>query len=86
MNELEKLFLEYRDCLGFGDLQSLEQQCRFEEALAELICREVGHDFGPDQCGRPEHDLCYRCLKLATVCGFRRCAGGYEQLVKAKVE
>jgi len=36
----------------------------FEDKFLELICEVKGHAIGPDQCGKPEHDLCYRCRRL----------------------
>lgn len=38
----------------------------YEDLMIEVICELDGHDIGPDQCGIPEHDLCYRCGTLRT--------------------
>lgn len=59
-----KLFDGYSEWLGLGDYESLGQQCNFEDAFNKLICDVRGHDIGPDHCGKPEHDLCYRCQRL----------------------
>ncbi len=57
-----KLFGQYRDAFGLGD--SLDRQCEFEDKFVALICQLQGHEIGPDQCSKPEHDLCYRCQRL----------------------
>lgn len=31
---------------------------------AITVCSKVGHDWYPDLCGRPEHDLCARCEEV----------------------
>jgi hypothetical protein len=56
------LFKEYRG--SFGMEESSEEQCTFEQKFTELECKLLGHDIGPDQCGIPEHDYCYRCHQL----------------------
>jgi len=63
------LFDKYSEYLGladtdFPDLNPQALQCEFEDKFNELICEHRGHVIGPDQCGKPEHDLCYRCKKL----------------------
>ena len=65
------LFAQYRESFGLADAdfpeyQPQQKQCDFEDAFTALICEYHGHEIGPDQCGKPEHDLCYRCHKLRT--------------------
>ena len=31
-----------------------------DDAIREY-CKELGHEVVPDQCGKPEHDLCVYC-------------------------
>lgn len=50
----------------FPTMQPEDEQCEFELKFRELICDYSGHDIGPDQCGKPEHEYCYRCHKLRT--------------------
>lgn len=33
-----------------------------EQPVLELICEVDGHDPGPDQCNKPEHDHCGICM------------------------
>lgn len=66
IDEVIKLFLHYRDSLGISDNPDLERAIDFEDKFCEWICSVKGHEIGPDQCGRPEHDLCYVCDQLAT--------------------
>lgn len=66
--EVIHLFDEYSEFFGlddaaFPDSKPQRMQCDFEYAVNELICKLRGHEIGPDQCGKPEHDLCYRCGK-----------------------
>ena len=66
-----ELFEEYAKDFGLADAEypcenHQERACEFEEKFRELICEYRGHEIGPDQCGKPEHDFCYRCHKLRT--------------------
>lgn len=58
----------------FPDHQPQNRQCDFEDQFKALVCEYKGHDIGPDQCGKPEHDFCYRCHKLKTVIEQEACA------------
>ena len=63
------LLAEYSEHFGMADADfpeddPQEQQCIYEEKFLALICRWKGHEIGPDMCGKPEHDLCYRCREL----------------------
>jgi hypothetical protein len=65
------LFNDYAECFGLSDADfpgcaPQHRQCDFEDKFRLLICEHKGHDIGPDQCGKPEHDLCYRCRQLRT--------------------
>jgi len=64
LDEVIQLFEKCRESFGCDDTSDLYEQCEFEDHVCKLICKAVGHDIGPDQCGRPEHDLCYRCRRL----------------------
>lgn len=62
------LFDQYAECFGLCDHQFpnkrfQEQQCEFEEKFNEIVCEFLGHNIGPDQCNKREHDYCYRCSK-----------------------
>jgi len=64
-----ELFESVQEYLGLSDarfpvMEPQTKQCDYEDAFNELICRYLGHDIEPDQCGKPEHDLCYRCKQL----------------------
>jgi len=61
MDELIELFDKHREYFGLSDC--LEEQCEFEDKFNALVCELRGHDIGPDHCGIPEHDLCYRCQR-----------------------
>jgi hypothetical protein len=65
------LFTEHAEFFGLTNADSpdknpQDRQCDFEDKFRLLICEHKGHDIGPDQCGKPEHDLCYRCRQLRT--------------------
>jgi len=62
LGEMIALFEHFRE--AFGNDEYMDEQCVFEDDFCKLICKAVGHDIGPDQCGRPDHDLCYRCRRL----------------------
>lgn len=69
--EFVALFDEYRDYFGltnaeFPEMEPEDKQCDYEIKVCELICKYKGHDIGPDQCGKPEHDYCYRCQRMKT--------------------
>ena len=66
-----ELFDEYEDyfCLSdadFPDEMPQTRQCEYVDKFLALICEAKGHAIGPDQCGIPEHDYCYRCRRLRT--------------------
>lgn len=63
-DKMIELFDEYRDSFGIDLEDQLDRACEFEDKFCELICEYRGHDIGPDQCGKPEHDYCYVCKKL----------------------
>lgn len=63
------LFDDYSEFFGladsdFPDREPQEKQCEFESKFHALICQHLGHEIGPDQCGKPEHDFCGRCGEL----------------------
>lgn len=62
--EAWELFANHRNSFGLKDDQHLEVACEFEDKFCELYCRHFGHRVGPDQCGKLEHDHCYRCMKV----------------------
>lgn len=64
------LFEEYKESFGLPSPEDREKTCDFEDAFNALICERKGHDIGPDQCNKPEHDYCYRCGKLRTALGI----------------
>jgi hypothetical protein len=69
VQRMAELFDKYREYFGLDDTSFPEdgpqrKQCEFEDAFVGLMCSYYGHDIGPDQCGKPEHDLCYRCGRL----------------------
>ena len=69
------LFNEFSEWFGLSDNDWPEEkpeakQCEFEDKFNLLICEYKGHDIGPDQCGKPEHDLCYRCRELRVDLGI----------------
>lgn len=69
IDKMIALFDEYSEFFGltsqnFPKYKPEEKQCEFEDKFKELICEYRGHYIGPDQCGKPEHDYCYRCGKL----------------------
>jgi hypothetical protein len=71
IEQMIELFDEYSGYLGLADTNFPEmhpqgKQCEFEDRFNELVCKYRGHDIGPDQCGKPEHDFCYRCRQLAS--------------------
>lgn len=64
--KMTELFDEYSEYFGLCDEdfpESQTQQCEFEDKFNALICEYKGHNIGPDQCGKSEHDYCYRCQK-----------------------
>ena len=69
IRQMIKLFDDYTEFLGLSDAefpkdQPQLKQCEFEDKFKELICDYDGHDIGPDQCGIPDHDYCYRCGRM----------------------
>lgn len=76
LRDIWEVFEKYREHLGLAS--SLDEQCEFEDKFCAVFCDRLGHEFGPDQCGIPEHDLCSRCERLASDLGYvRRDAGVY---------
>ena len=68
LERLVDLFEEYREFFGmansdFPEDKPQDKQCKYEEEFLDILCEYYGHDIGPDQCGKPEHDLCYRCRR-----------------------
>jgi hypothetical protein len=64
MNELIALFDSYREYIG--DEEETKWQLEFKDKFNAWICRNRGHEIGPDHCLKPEHDLCYRCNRLVS--------------------
>lgn len=63
-----ELFWRHQEAFGLCDADFPEDcpqasQCEFDYSFRRLICEYAGHDIGPDHCGKPEHDYCYRCLR-----------------------
>jgi len=63
---LHVLFAEYREAFGLADVdfsgeKPQERMLEYEEKFCALQCTNLGHDIGPDHCGKAEHDYCYRC-------------------------
>jgi len=58
---LDDYMIEHEDILeknGYGEI------ARFDDAIMPLIkqiCKAIGHNMIPDQCGKPEHDYCAYC-------------------------
>lgn len=71
-DEAVNLFEEYQEAFGLTSQKDMTRQCEFELKFLKLICAYRGHDIGPDQCGKPEHDLCYRCSVLASELGTNK--------------
>ena len=67
-----KLFDQYRDYFSMDEKEDLQKQYEYEEEFCELVCDIKGHDIGPNHCGKPEHDYCYRCGRTAGYLGYRR--------------
>ena len=70
-DKMIELFDEFAEYFGLDDKdfptdQPQKKQCEFEDKFNALICAERGHDIGPDQCGKPEHDYCCRCMRRKT--------------------
>lgn len=63
-------FETIRESLGCDDEEDLTAQADFERQFSSIICSYKGHDIGPDQCNKPEHDLCYRCDRLRVELGI----------------
>ena len=68
LEQLVDLFTDYREFFGltnseFPDDKPQHKQCDYEEKFLSILCEYYGHDIGPDQCGKPEHDYCYRCMR-----------------------
>ena len=66
VEEMSALFNEYSEDFGltnadFPDDKPQDRQFEFEGKFNAIICCHKGHDIGPDQCGKQEHDMCYRC-------------------------
>lgn len=60
-----EMFMEASELLGCAETDDeKESQAEFEQAFRRLICEYKNHSIGPDACGKPEHDLCYRCNRL----------------------
>ena len=82
VEQMISLFNAYSEDFGltdaeFPDDKPEERQCDFRDKFNALICCHKGHDIGPDQCGKPEHDFCYRCRALRIELGvpdFRKTA------------
>lgn len=71
LEEVVELFQTYQEDFGLCDHDfpgegHTDRQCEFEVKFCEWICGVLGHDVGPDQCGKPEHDYCYRCNRMRT--------------------
>lgn len=69
VEDMIALFYNHRKYFGltnkeFPDYSPEDKQCEFEDEFIKLICKYKGHDIGPNQCGKPEHDLCYNCNRL----------------------
>lgn len=76
-----ELFEEYKCDLGCDDFDSIERQEEYQEKMSVIVCEYHGHEFGPDQCNKPEHDHCYRCDQLASKLGYERDgSGGYVKV------
>lgn len=80
MDEFISLFDKYREYFGLNESGYLDKCIEFEDKFCELICKHKGHKLGPDHCGKPEHDLCYRCNKYANSLGFKRGPNGYIKI------
>jgi hypothetical protein len=69
LDRMIALFAEYKEDFGcsdadFPDEKPQARQCEYEKKFNAIVCDYKGHTIGPDQCGKPEHDLCYRCNRL----------------------
>lgn len=83
-----RLYLGYEDDMCLPGQKHLRRQGEFDTKIRELACSYLGHEFGPDQCDKPEHDLCYRCGVRASVLGLRRAenwqtTGRYDEVVQS---
>ena len=68
LEQLVDLFAVYRKLFGldnseFPDAKPQHKQRDYEQEFLKILCDHYGHDIGSDQCGKPEHDYCYRCMR-----------------------
>ncbi len=71
VNELIALFDKYSDSFGLCDHEfpgerNQGRQLEFEDEFNAAVCRIRGHEIGPHETGKPEHDLCHRCNRLVS--------------------
>ena len=71
IDKIRALLTSVSESMFAEGADALEEFAKFEDDMVVVLCDIAGkHDIGPDQCGIPEHDLCYACRRSAVELGL----------------